>query len=154
MNWMPPNFGRFWLILKVGSILNVGNHAYTREHWHEIIKAIQDLAMNEKSTGIPVLYGIDAIHGNNYTVGSTLFPQQITMAASWNPELAERVSAITAYETRASWIPWNFAPVLDIGRDARWPRFWETFGEDVLLASDLGEAYIRGAQGDDASAPR
>ncbi len=139
--------------LRVGSILNVGNHAYTREHWHEIIKAIQDMATKDKPTGIPVLYGIDAIHGNNYTLGSTLFPQQIAMAASWNPELAEQAAAITAYETRASWIPWNFAPVLDLGRDPRWPRFWETFGEDVLLASDMGEAYIRGAQGNDPSAP-
>ncbi|GJM32824.1 MAG: glycosyl hydrolase [Saprospiraceae bacterium] len=149
----PADLKKVLLDLRVGSILNVADHAYTKEHWHEIITAIQEVATKEKPTGIPVLYGIDAIHGNNYTLGSTLFPQQINLAAGWNPELAEKIAAITAYETRASWIPWNFSPVLDIGRDPRWPRFWETFGEDVLLASDMGEAFIRGSQGDDPSAP-
>lgn len=138
--------------LRVGSLLNVAGHAYTREHWHEIIKAIQDMAA-EKTTGIPVLYGIDAIHGANYTMGSTLFPQEIAVAASWSPGMAEEISRVAAYETRASWIPWTFAPVLDIGRDPRWPRFWETFGEDVLLASDMGEAYVRGFQGNDPASP-
>lgn len=138
--------------LRVGSILNVAGHGYTREHWHEVIQAIQDMA-KEKSTGIPVLYGIDAIHGANYTLGSTLFPQEIAMAATWNPGLAEKASHIAAYETRASWIPWTFAPVLDIGRNPQWPRLWETFGEDILLASDMGEAYVRGFQGDDPADP-
>lgn len=138
---------------RVGSILNVGGHAYTREHWKEIMTTIQDLAVNEKASKIPVLYGIDAIHGANYTLGSTLFPQQITLAASWNPTLARTTGEITAYETRASYIPWTFSPVNDIGRDPRWPRLWETFGEDVHLASVMGAEIIKGYQGEDISDP-
>ena len=149
----PEKLRHILIDLRVGSILNVAGHAYTLEHWHEVIGQIQDMAMKEKPTGIPVLFGIDAIHGCNYTMGSTLFPQQIAVAATWNPALAEKAAAITAYETRASWIPWNFSPVLDIGRDPRWPRLWETFGEDVLLATQMAEAYTRGYQGDDASSP-
>lgn len=138
--------------LRVGSLLNVAGHAYTREHWHEIIQTIQEMA-KEKPTGIPVLYGIDAIHGANYTMGSTLFPQQIAVAASWSPDMAEEISRIAAYETRASWIPWTFSPTLDIGRNPQWPRFWENFGEDVLLASDMAEAYTKGFQGENLSDP-
>ncbi len=133
---------------KVGSILNCGGHAYTKEHWYDIISTIQDYAMNKKESGIPVLYGIDAIHGANYTQEATLFPQQIGQAATWNPELSKEAGRITAYETRASSIPWTFSPVLDMGRDARWPRFWETFGEDVHLASEMGEALVKGYEGE------
>ncbi|MEM8526361.1 MAG: glycoside hydrolase family 3 N-terminal domain-containing protein [Bacteroidota bacterium] len=149
----PKKLRKILVDLRVGSILNASGHAYTLEHWREIIGEIQRVAMEEKPTGIPVLYGIDAIHGANYTLGSTLFPHQITMAASWNPEIARTAARITAYEGRASWIPWNFAPVLDIGRDQRWPRLWETFGEDVLLASDMGEAFVQGTQGNNISNP-
>lgn len=138
---------------RVGSILNVGGHAYTREHWQEIIRQIQDIAMNEKPTGIPVIYGIDTIHGANYTLGSTLFPQQIAIAATWDPQIAKRGAEVGAYETRASYIPWSFSPVLDIGRDPRWPRLWETFGEDVLLSKKMGVAMVEGYQGDDAGDP-
>lgn len=137
----------------VGSILNVAGHAYTLDEWHSVIRQIQDLAVNEKPTGIPVIYGIDSIHGANYTMGSTLFPQQIGMAATWNIDLIREGSRISAYETRASWIPWNFSPVLDIGRNPEWPRFWETFGEDVYLASEMGVAMVEGFQGDDVSSP-
>ncbi len=137
--------------LRVGSLLNVGGHAYTQDRWLEIIGQIQKIATEEKPTGIPVLYGIDAIHGANYTMGSTLFPQQIGLAATWNPDLAERMGEITAYEARASGIPWNFSPDLDMGRDPRWPRLWETFGEDVLLASRMGTALVKGNQGTDIS---
>ncbi len=133
---------------KVGSILNCGGHAYTKEHWHKIISTIQEYATQKKESGIPVLYGIDAIHGTNYTLGATLFPQQISQAASWDTEIAKEIGRITAYETRASSIPWSFSPVLDIGRDPRWPRLWETFGEDVHLASEMGEAIINGYEGD------
>ena len=139
--------------LKVGSILNIGNYAYTREHWHEIISKIQQLATQEKASGIPVIYGIDAVHGANYTKGATLFPQQIGLAASWNPELAKRSAAITAYETRASSIPWTFSPVLDMGRDPRWSRIWEGFGEDVHLATKMGTAMIKGYEGEDPGDP-
>lgn len=135
--------------LRVGSILNVAAHAYTRERWYEVMDTIQTIATKEKKNSIPVLYGIDAIHGANYTVGATLMPQQIGLAATWNPELARLSGEVSAYETRASAIPWTFSPVLDMGRDQRWPRLWETFGEDVHLASEMGVAMIDGFQGDD-----
>lgn len=136
---------------KVGSILNCGGHAYSRQHWETIHKEIQDYAMNKKSSGTPVLYGIDAIHGTNYTTDATLFPQQLGQASTWNTDLAVRCGQITAYETRASGIPWSFSPVLDIGRDPRWPRLWETYGEDVFLAQEMGEGFIKGMQGNDVS---
>ncbi|MGQ8335348.1 glycoside hydrolase family 3 N-terminal domain-containing protein [Sunxiuqinia sp. A32] len=131
----------------VGSILDAGNHCHTREHWHEIIGAIQKMVSEQTKNKIPVIYGIDAIHGTTYTEGSTLFPQQIGMAATWNPQLVEKGGEVTAYETRASGIPWDFSPVLDIGRNAVWPRFYETFGEDVYLARQMGKAIIRGYEG-------
>ncbi|NND77954.1 MAG: beta-glucosidase [Flavobacteriales bacterium] len=138
--------------LKVGSILNCGGHEYSREQWHEFINTIQHYATNKKESGIPVLYGIDAIHGTNYTEGATLFPQQLGLAATWDPQIAKRMGEIVAYETRASGIPWNFSPVLDVGRDVRWPRLWESFGEDVLLCTEMGDAMVSGYQGTDISA--
>jgi len=134
----------------VGSILNVSGAAYTREHWHSIISDIQ-AAAGQSRLKIPVIYGIDAMHGQNYVQGSTLFPQEIGMAATFNPELAQREGAITAYETRASYIPWDFSPVLDLGRNALWPRIYETFGEDPYLAKTMGASVIRGYQGTDVS---
>lgn len=135
----------------VGSILNVNGEAFTPAHWHEVINAIADAA--EKSRlKIPVLYGIDSIHGAIYTQGATIFPQSINVAATWNRGVAEKAGEVSAYQTRASGIPWNFYPVLDIGRNPVWPRFWETYGEDVLLTSQMGEAYIRGMQGKDPPA--
>ena len=136
---------------KVGSILNCGGHTYTKEHWYEIIHRIQELATKETKLKIPILYGIDAIHGVNYTVGATLFPQPLAQAATWNPQLAEQAAAITAYEVRASGIPWNFSPVLDIGRQPLWSRFFETYGEDVYLASEFTSSVIKGYQGNDIS---
>lgn len=133
---------------KVGSILNTANNrARTPEVWQKVISAIQKKAI--ETTGIPVLYGIDAIHGASYTAGSTLFPQEIGMAATFNPDLMERGSQISAYETRASNIPWVFSPVLDMGRDSRWSRQWETFGEDVYLVKTMGKASVQGFQGND-----
>jgi len=137
----------------VGSILNCAGHAYSKEHWYEIISKIQEYATQKSRLGIPVLYGIDAIHGVNYTTGSTLFPQQIAQAAMWNPQLIKKAARITAYETRASSIPWTFAPVLGLGRNPVWPRFWETFGEDVYLVSVCGKAMIEGFQGKELSSP-
>jgi len=134
----------------VGSILNVGGHTYTRAHWEELITSIQTKATTEGNK-IPVIYGIDAIHGVNYTVDATLFPQQIGQAATWNPELVKQGASVTAYECRASGIPWNFSPVLDIGRQPLWSRFFETYGEDVYLAKQMTEACINGYQGDDPS---
>jgi len=134
--------------LKVGSILNCGGHGYSQSHWHEIINSVQEAATKEKKSGIPVLYGIDAIHGVNYTTDATLYPQQLGLAATWNPGLVTKLGKMTAYETRASGIPWTFSPVLDLGRDPRWPRFWEGFGEDPTLAGIMGAAMTKGYQGD------
>ena len=137
----------------VGSIFNVGPSAYSREHWIDVITEIQDVATQQSRLKIPVLYGIDAIHGANYTLGATLFPQPIAMAATWNSDLVSQEGEITAWEVRASGIPWNFYPVLDVGRQPLWPRLWETFGEDVHLAKSMGVSYIRGLQGTDFGAP-
>jgi len=135
---------------KVGSILNVVNHAYSREHWYHLQKQIQTMASRTRLK-IPVLYGIDAIHGVNFTLGSTLFPQEIGMAATWNPVLMEKAASITAYETRASAIPWVFSPVLGLGRQPEWPRLYETLGEDVYLTKTMGRAIIKGYEGNDIS---
>lgn len=137
----------------VGSILNVYDVAYSVEYWHEVITKIQDIASKKTNLGIPILYGIDAIHGATYTKGATLFPQAINMAATFNPWLMKKSGEITALEVRASGIPWNFYPVMDIGRQPLWSRFWETFGEDVFLASSIGSSYIEGAQGNNIGAP-
>jgi beta-glucosidase len=134
----------------VGSILNVYDQALTLDAWHEIITQIQDAAKKTR-LGIPVLYGIDTIHGANYIQGATLFPQEIGMAATWNPDLMKRASEIAAMETRAAGIPWSFSPVLDLGRNPLWPRFWETFGEDPYLAKVMGVAFVRGLEGSDVS---
>lgn len=134
----------------VGSILNVSDQALTVDHWQEIIGQIQGAAKKTR-LGIPVIYGIDSIHGANYVRGATLFPQEIGMAATWNPELMKRGSQIAAAETRAAGIPWSFSPVLDLGRNPLWPRFWETFGEDPYLAKVMGVAFTRGLEGTDVS---
>jgi beta-glucosidase len=135
----------------VGSILNVSDQALTVDKWHEIIGQIQEAAVKKTRLGIPMIYGIDSIHGANYVQGATLFPQEIGMAATWNPELMKRASEIAAIETRAAGIPWSFSPVLDLGRSPLWPRFWETFGEDPYLAKVMGVAFVRGLEGTDVS---
>jgi len=132
----------------VGSILNVSGHAYSREHWYDVISTIQKAADQDRLK-IPVIYGIDAIHGVTYTVGSTLFPQEIAVAATFNRDIAHKAGEITAYETRASYIPWNYSPVLDLGKSALWPRIYETFGEDPYLVKTMGAAIIKGYQGND-----
>jgi beta-glucosidase len=131
---------------KVGSILNVSWHTLTREQWQEITQTIHAYYTSGRIK-VPVLYGIDAIHGVNYTQGATLFPQEIGLAATWNPSLAAEFGRITAYETRASGIPWNFSPVLDLGRNPLWSRTFETLGEDPYLVSEMGAAIIKGYQG-------
>jgi beta-glucosidase len=136
----------------VGSILNVHEQALTADKWHDIIGQIQTAAKKTR-LGIPVIYGIDSIHGANYVQGATLFPQEIGMAATWNPELMKRGSEVAAMETRAAGIPWSFSPVLDIGRQPVWPRFYETFGEDPYLAKVMGAAFVRGLEGTDVSSP-
>src|SRR2546421_11055842 len=135
----------------VGSILNVYDQALTPDKWYDVIGQIQTAAKKTR-LGIPVIYGIDSIHGANYVQGATLFPQEIGMAATWNPELMKRAAEIAAMETRASGIPWNFSPVLDLGRNPLWPRLYETFGEDPYLAKVMGVAAIRGYEGKNIAA--
>ncbi|MFD1257805.1 glycoside hydrolase family 3 N-terminal domain-containing protein [Mucilaginibacter terrae] len=130
----------------VGSLLNTSGKPYSREQWFTFISKIQQIAAQGRLK-IPVIYGIDAIHGMNYTTGSTLFPQEIALAATFNTSLAYKTGEITAYETRASYIPWNFSPVLDLGKNPLWPRIYETFGEDPLLVKTMGAAIIKGYQG-------
>ncbi len=131
---------------KVGSILNVpGMTPQTIEEWTAIIKRLQKEAI--AATGIPIIYGVDQIHGTTYTRGGTLLPQNINMGATFNRAIAYEGGRISAYETRAGNIPWTFAPVVDLGRDQRWPRMWETFGEDAYVATELGRETIKGFQG-------
>ena len=131
----------------IGSLLNVYDKAHTVEQWQELITLVQDIATKESRLKIPVIYGIDAIHGSNYISEATLFPQSIAMAAARNPELVKKSAEITAYETRIAGIPWNFNPVLGLGRNPLWPRLWETFGEDPYLASVMGTSYVDGIEG-------
>ncbi len=131
---------------KIGSVLNtVNNRARSPQWWYDIISYLQELSIEE--TGIPIIYGIDAIHGVNYTSGATLYPQQIGQGATFNPNLVKELNELAAYEMRASNIPWTFSPVLDMGRDPRDPRYWETYGEDVYLAQQLGAAAVEGFEG-------
>jgi len=132
----------------VGSILNVMGGALSVASWHEAIGQIQGVAMRETRLGIPVLYGIDFVHGANYTRGGTIFPHNLGMAATFDTALARRAGQITASEAVASGIPWNFAPVLDMGRQPLWPRMYETFGEDTYLTTVMGRANLEGMQED------
>jgi beta-glucosidase len=131
----------------IGSVQNVLSHAYKIEEWHQIIKTLQDVTLKETRLKIPFMYNIDAVHGCNYTIGSTLFPHNLGMAATRNQELARLCAEITAKEVRASGIRWNFSPVLDVGRQPLWPRFGETFGEDVYLVKTMGLASVQGYEG-------
>lgn len=137
---------------KVGSILNAINHAYPKEQWQQIITQIQDKA-TKTGKGIPVIYGIDAIHGVTFTLNSTLFPHNIGTAATWNPQISADAEAVTAKECRASGIRWNFDPVLDLGRNPLWPRFPETFGEDPYLVEKMGVAGIQAYEKDGLKNP-
>lgn len=134
---------------KIGSVLNTWNNvAHTPEEWHSVISKIQNYASKTR-LAIPVVYGVDAIHGTTYTNGGILFPQQIAMAATFNRDLVRKGAEISAYETRAGSIPWNFSPVLDLGIDVRWARLWETYGEDPYLASEFAKEVVAGYQGND-----
>ena len=133
---------------KVGSLLNVPlSVAQTKETWAAAIKQIQDKSM--EAIGIPCIYGVDQIHGTTYTLGGTFFPQGINMGATFNRDLTEQGAAISAYETKAGCIPWTYAPVLDLGRDPRWSRMWENYGEDCYVNAEMGKAAVRGFQGPD-----
>lgn len=138
----------------IGSILNVGcgSGELSMDEWTRIIAGIkkaekQGSKSENKKTHIPIIYGIDAIHGANYTTGATLFPQQIAQAATWNPEMVQKAAVATAKEVRASGLDWNFSPVVDLARQPLWSRYFETFGEDVYLNQVLVGAMISGYQG-------
>jgi len=137
----------FLLENHIGSIQNKGIYPPSKEEWHRIIKTIQQYIAEHSRHNIPVIYGMDAVHGANYTAGSTLFPHQIGLAASWNPELARITGEVTAYEMRASSQPWNFAPVLDVSMQPLWGRIFETFGEDTHMHNVMGKAFVEGQQG-------
>lgn len=133
----------------VGSLLNVPlGEAQPAEVWASFIGAVQRIATEETRLGIPIVYGADQVHGGTYALGSTLFPQEIALAATWNPAHARRMGEITAYEMRACDIPWNFAPILDLGADPRFPRQYEGFGEDPYLGSVMGRELVLGQEGD------
>ena len=133
---------------KVGSLLNVPlSIAQTKEKWAEAIKQIQELSMKE--IGIPCIYGVDQIHGTTYTLDGTLFPQGVNMGATFNRDLVKREAEISAYETKAGCIPWTYAPVVDLGRDPRWSRMWENYGEDCYVNAEMGKASVIGFQGED-----
>ena len=133
---------------KIGSILNAPNTcAPTAKQWEKYIAQIQKISM--KRIGIPCVFGLDQNHGSTYIQDGTLFPQNINVAATFNREIARRSAEATAYETRAVSIPWTYSPTVDLGRDARWPRIWENFGEDCYLSSEMGKAMVYGFQGED-----
>lgn len=133
---------------KIGSILNAPNTcAPTAKQWEKYLQQIQKISM--KRIGIPCVFGLDQNHGSTYTQGGTLFPQNINVAATFNREIARRSAEATAYETRAVSIPWTYSPTVDLGRDARWPRIWENFGEDCYLSAEMGKAMVLGFQGED-----
>lgn len=132
---------------KVGSILNVPfSKAQTKEMWADLITRLQKKSM--KTMGIPCIYGVDQIHGTTYTVGGTFFPQGINMGAALNRDLMKKSSEISAYETKAGCIPWTYAPVMDLGRDPRWSRMWESYGEDTYINQEMAVASLKGFQGE------
>lgn len=137
---------KFIIDLNVGSIHNTPGYLANSNEWNEIVKTIQDAAIEKSRLGIPVLYGIDNIHGANYVAGSVLFPHQIALAATWNTKLTQICGEITSYESRAASLPWNFNPNADVAMNPLWGRIAESFGEDPYLVSQMTNAYIQGSQ--------
>ncbi len=132
---------------KFGSVLNAPGKALTAEQWNQVIEKINEVSI--KHTGLPTLYGIDAIHGATYTWASPLFPQEVNGAASFNREMVRRAAEMTAYEVRASNIPWTYSPTMDLGRKSSWPRVWESFSEDAYLSAEMAREMVLGYQGED-----
>ena len=144
----PAKLNRIFGEYKVGSILNVMNgRAHTREQTAAMVRQIQDKSM--ELIGIPCIYGLDMIHGASYLTDATFFPHEVNIAATFDPFFAERMGEVTGYETRAALVPWVFTPTVDLGRDPRWPRMWEGWGEDAYLATVMSAAETIGIQGDD-----
>ncbi|QNL21594.1 glycoside hydrolase family 3 C-terminal domain-containing protein [Hyphobacterium sp. CCMP332] len=135
----------------VGSVQNLGSYPMEMREWRKIISILHEYNQKNSRLVIPIIYGIDAVHGANYTAKSTIFPHQLGLAATWNTELAKKTGSVTSYEIKASGIPWNYAPVLDVSKQPLWGRIFESFGEDTYLSTEMGLAYIKGAQGDDIS---
>ena len=131
-----------------GSVQNLGFYPLTPEEWKFYIGEVQKTVLENTRLGIPVIYGIDAVHGANYTAGSVMFPHQINLAATFNTENARKVGEVTAYEVRASFTPWNYAPMIDVSRNPLWGRIFETYGEDPYVVTRMGEAFIEGMQGE------
>ena len=146
VNFDTKKFKKFIIDYAVGSIHNTPQYPANREEWFKIVKEIQDSAMQKTRLGIPVLYGIDNIHGANYVNGSVMFPHQIAVAATWNTELSRIGAEITSYESRAASLPWNFNPNADVATNPLWGRIGESFGEDPYLISEMTKAYIKGSQ--------
>ncbi len=138
---------------KVGSIQNKGVYPPSKEEWHRLVKSIQEFVLTNSKHKIPILFGMDAVHGAHYTAGSTIFPHQIALGATWNPEFAKTMGEVTSYELRASSLPWNYAPVLDVSMQPLWGRIYETFGEDAYINMVMGEAFVEGSQGASVSDP-
>ena len=136
-----------------GSILNVWDAAFQLEHWQQVITRIQDVATQETRLGIPIIYGIDAVHGHHFLRNATVFPHNLAIAATWDLKHAKISNQITAFEARACGLTWNFSPVLDVARNPLWSRFFETFGEDPYLVTEMGRAAILGLQGHEANSP-
>ena len=131
---------------KVGSVLNTPpSILLSAKQWNEVVQSIHNAALKTRLK-VPVIYGLDQIHGASYVAGATLFPQQIGQAATWNRALIREGASITAYESRAAGVPWTFSPVLDLGANPQWPRIWETFGEDPYLISEMGVQFVKGVQ--------
>ncbi len=135
----------------VGSVQNLGTYPLEIREWRKIIAILHEYNQKNARMAIPIIYGIDAVHGANYTAKSTIFPHQLGLAATWNTQMAINTGAISSYELKASGIPWNYAPVLDVSKQPLWGRIFESFGEDTYLSTEMGLAYIKGAQGDDIS---
>jgi beta-glucosidase len=150
----PKKFRKFITKYAVGSIHNTPGYLIGSKEWYRIVKEIQDSAIHKTRLGIPLLYGIDNIHGANYVKESVLFPHQIALAATWNRDLSKINGEITAYESRAASLPWNFNPNIDIAMNPLWGRIAESFGEDPYLVSEMGAAYIRGSQGESLEDPK
>ncbi len=146
-------FQKFIVDYAVGSIHNTPQYLAGTDEWYQIVKKIQDASINNTRLGIPVLYGIDNIHGANYIKGSVLFPHQIALAATWNIEIAALNGKITSYESRAASLPWNFNPNIDVAINPLWGRISESFGEDPYLISEMGAAYLNGSQGEGLDNP-
>lgn len=137
----------------VGSVQNKGKYPPSLEEWNRLVRFLQEYVLNNTKHKIPILFGIDGVHGATYTAGSTIFPHQLALAATWNPEFARITGEVTAYELRASGIPWNYAPALDVSMQPLWGRLAETFGEDTYLNTVFGAAYVEGSQGSSISDP-